>query len=119
MPRFCSLFILLAAFATSANGRTLLLPSETDSGAVHDSPNAQIVNFQPLIGILSQPGDGDGGETIDGKLLTATNPLNYSYIAASYVKWVEMAGARAVPLIYNEPEEVLRKVSFASASISL
>ena len=114
MPRYPSLCLLLAAFATSAYGRTLLLPSEADTRGVHYSPNSQVVNFQPSIGILSQPGDGDGGETIDGKHFSATNPLNYSYIAASYVKWVEMAGARAVPLIYNEPEEVLRKVSLAS-----
>ena len=35
---------------------------------------------------------------------------NDSYIAASYVKFVESGGARAVPLLYNEVEEVLKKV---------
>lgn len=56
-------------------------------------------NLRPLIGIVSQP-------TVDS---------NGSYIAASYVKWVESAGARAVPLIMGrgqaELEEVLRGVN--------
>nr|CAB3464714.1 unnamed protein product [Digitaria exilis] len=33
-----------------------------------------------------------------------------SYIAASYVKFVESAGARVVPLVYDEPEERLLEV---------
>mgnify|MGYP006950779543 CR=1 FL=1 len=67
------------------------------------------VNSRPLIGIPSQPGDGDGG------LITRRNGWNQSsvsYIPASYVKFVEMGGARAIPLLYNEPEPVLRRVWF-------
>ncbi|KAG0431365.1 hypothetical protein HPB47_021855, partial [Ixodes persulcatus] len=30
---------------------------------------------------------------------------NATYIAASYVKFVELAGARAVPVFTNEPED--------------
>lgn len=57
---------------------------------------------RPVIGIVSHPGDGAGGRVSNG---TAA-----SYIAASYVKFVESAGARVVPLIYNEPEERLLEV---------
>lgn len=62
------------------------------------------LHFRPLIGILSQPGDGDGGLLIERM---GWNSTNVSYIAASYVKFVEMGGARAVPLIYNEPLDTL------------
>eukprot|EP01114_Cavostelium_apophysatum_P002705 TRINITY_DN1238_c0_g1_i1.p1 TRINITY_DN1238_c0_g1~~TRINITY_DN1238_c0_g1_i1.p1 ORF type:complete len:321 (+),score=78.97 TRINITY_DN1238_c0_g1_i1:113-1075(+) len=47
------------------------------------------VNNRPIVGILSQPTDGE--------------MVNYgsSYIAASYVKYVESAGARVVPILHN------------------
>lgn len=41
--------------------------------------------YRPLIGILSQGGD--------------PAPKGHTYIAASYVKYVESAGARAVPIL--------------------
>jgi len=54
----------------------------------------------PLIGIVSEPclpGVCGGPDT--------------SYIAASYVKFVEMGGGRAVPLVYNENKpELLRRL---------
>lgn len=108
---FLSLFI-----ARTQGGRYLRLPSEWNNPKPEDlfRSSAETVNFQPLIGILSQPGDGDGGETIHGNhkaFQKARNFGNYSYIAASYVKWVEGSGARAVPILYNEPEEVTIKVS--------
>ncbi|KAI5078471.1 hypothetical protein GOP47_0006142 [Adiantum capillus-veneris] len=66
-----------------------------------DEPTLQL---RPLIGILSQPGDGDKGRLIKRM---GWNSTNVSYIAASYVKFIEMGGARAVPLIYNEPFDTL------------
>ena len=60
------------------------------------------LNNRPVIGILSHPGDGASGRL--------NNSKNASYIAASYVKFVESAGARVIPLIYNEPEEILFEV---------
>ncbi|OAY54763.1 gamma-glutamyl hydrolase 2 isoform X5 [Manihot esculenta] len=57
------------------------------------------LNYRPVIGILSHPGDGASGRL--------NNATNASYIAASYVKFVESAGARVIPLIYNEPREIL------------
>ncbi|XP_031278591.1 gamma-glutamyl hydrolase 2-like [Pistacia vera] len=54
-----------------------------------------------LQGALGSRYPGDGAS---GRLNNATNA---SYIAASYVKLVESAGARVIPLIYNEPEEIL------------
>ncbi|XP_078439081.1 gamma-glutamyl hydrolase 2-like [Wolffia australiana] len=56
---------------------------------------------RPVIGILSHPGDGASGRL--------SNATNGSYIAASYVKFVKAAGARVVPLIFNEPRKILQR----------
>lgn len=56
------------------------------------------LNDRTIIGILSQPGPpaDEGG----------------SYIAASYSKWLEAAGARVVPIFYDETrEQMLHKFS--------
>nr|XP_043627572.1 gamma-glutamyl hydrolase 2-like isoform X2 [Erigeron canadensis] len=57
-------------------------------------------NLGPIIGIVSHPSDGASGRLNDDS--------HVSYIAASYVKFVESAGARVIPLIYNEPPEILQ-----------
>lgn len=49
-------------------------------------------NTRPLIGILSQPKYWRGPPDAAG-----------GYIAASYVKYLEAAGARAVPISFNAP----------------
>lgn len=58
----------------------------------------------PMIGILSQP--------LDNELLA--DPLlknKTSYIMDTYVKFVESAGGRVVPLLYNDDlESVLEKM---------
>ncbi|KAJ7948788.1 Folate gamma-glutamyl hydrolase [Quillaja saponaria] len=64
------------------------------------SPNPNLY-YRPVIGILSHPGDGASGRL--------SNATNASYIAASYVKFVESGGARVIPLIFNEPPEILLK----------
>jgi gamma-glutamyl hydrolase len=54
------------------------------------------LNLRPLIGVLSQGG--------------IPAPKGHSYIAASYIKFVEAAGARAVPILHDmDPEEVTRR----------
>lgn len=85
----------------------IFLPSQT---GVDDSPQSSVcsvpnpnLNYKPVIGIVSHPGDGASGRL--------NNDTNASYIAASYVKLAEAGGARVIPLIYNEPEEVLFKVA--------
>lgn len=85
---------------------TILLPSgiRLESGRSSPScpaPDAKL-NFRPVIGILTHPGDGASGRL--------NNDTNASYIAASYVKFVESAGARVIPLIYNEPREIIHEV---------
>lgn len=54
------------------------------------------LNLRPLIGVVSQVG--------------APAPKGHSYIASSYVKMVESAGARVVPIFCDmSPEEVERR----------
>jgi gamma-glutamyl hydrolase len=60
------------------------------------------LNLRPLVGILSQGGD--------------PAPKGSSYIAASYVKFVEAAGARAVPILHDmPPAEVARRFAAVNA----
>jgi len=53
------------------------------------------LNERPIVGVLTQP---LGTEN-------STSKGSRSYIAASYIKWVEMAGARAVPIHFDAPWE--------------
>ncbi|EGC28836.1 hypothetical protein DICPUDRAFT_51633, partial [Dictyostelium purpureum] len=57
------------------------------------------LNDRPVIGILSQPASSD-----------KYKEYGYQYIAASYVKYVESAGARVVPILYDQDEDTLRKL---------
>lgn len=68
------------------------------------------LNYRPVIGILSHPGDGASGRL--------NNSSDVSYIAASYVKFAEMAGARVIPIIYTEPPEIIsQKLSLVNGII--
>ncbi|KAK4484664.1 hypothetical protein RD792_007253 [Penstemon davidsonii] len=93
-----------SATAQSTEAAPLLLPSENDNvfPRVSMCPAAdRNLNYRPVIGILSHPGDGASGRL--------NNATNASYIAASYVKFVESAGARVIPLVYNEPSDILKE----------
>ncbi|PIN15947.1 Gamma-glutamyl hydrolase [Handroanthus impetiginosus] len=94
---------LSASANAQPDGISLLLPRATDAFATVPrcpAPDPSL-NFRPVIGIVSHPGDGASGRL--------NNATDASYIAASYVKFVESAGARVIPLIYNEPPEILYK----------
>ncbi|KAN0038736.1 hypothetical protein ACTA71_000922 [Dictyostelium dimigraforme] len=54
------------------------------------------INNNPVIGILTQPSPSP-----------FNNKYGDNYLMASYVKYVESAGARVVPIIYNQNEESL------------
>ncbi|XP_027339799.1 gamma-glutamyl hydrolase-like isoform X1 [Abrus precatorius] len=109
----CSFFILSALFTCllSVNGQDdhIFLPSQNhygDSVSFCPATNPNL-NFKPVIGILSHPGDGASGRL--------SNATGVSYIAASYVKLVESGGARVIPLIYNEhPGDLLKKLDLVN-----
>jgi gamma-glutamyl-gamma-aminobutyrate hydrolase PuuD len=58
------------------------------------------VNTRPIIGILTQPTCKDYHPT----------KLGYSFLTASYVKFIEMSGARVVPIPFNAPKEALLRI---------
>ncbi|NP_001234434.1 gamma-glutamylhydrolase 1 precursor [Solanum lycopersicum] len=92
-----SFFLLLCGITTAESqlfNSYLTLPSSCPA------PDPAL-NYRPIIGIVSHPGDGATGRL--------SNATNVSYIAASYVKFAEMAGARVIPLIYTEPPQVLNQ----------
>ncbi|KAK1349803.1 Folate gamma-glutamyl hydrolase [Heracleum sosnowskyi] len=93
-----TLVYLLTQLSSTQSESTLLLPSDSTRTCPSLNPN---LNYRPVIGILSHPGDGASGRL--------NNDTNASYIAASYVKFVESAGARVIPFIYNEPSHVLQQ----------
>ncbi|KAK9830880.1 hypothetical protein WJX81_001350 [Elliptochloris bilobata] len=88
--RTCLLLAALAACSTlSAATRLRLNELAAASAVIAGTQSTE--NDRPLIGILSQPG--------------SPAPKGSSYIAASYVKFVESAGARVVPIKYDAPRE--------------
>jgi len=93
----------LCPLPSAGTRSSIVLPSQLgrDSPSSCRAPDPNLY-YQPVIGIVSHPGDGASGRL--------SNATGVSYIAASYVKFVEAAGARVVPLIYNEPPEKLLKV---------
>ncbi len=58
-------------------------------------------NYEPIIGVLSQQ--------LSSKM-KEKYPDSDSYIAASYIKWVESGGARAVPIFINRPTEYYHEI---------
>jgi len=58
----------------------------------------QAINNRPIIGVLTQPS------------MTSIKHLGVSYIAASYVKYIESAGARVVPIFHNSTEQELTEL---------
>jgi gamma-glutamyl hydrolase len=102
------LLVLLAAAAavpvrSSPTTEAIRLPSTAGhtQQACAAAPADPAVYDRPVIGIVTHPGDGTYEMHTHGP---------GSYIAASYVKFVQSAGARVVPLLYDDPEERLLEV---------
>lgn len=102
---WCALLVLLIAFRD-----TVALSRLPSSGQVQNSTGGdehEHRNNRVLIGILSQPSDPAGRDE--------------SYIAASYVKFVESAGARVVPFLHDMSKREIKRrymtsTLFAAAS---
>jgi gamma-glutamyl hydrolase len=83
----------------------------------HAAARPPPVHPRPLVGILAQPPwDATPPAGLPGAC--APPAAIGSYIAASYVKFVELAGARAVPLRYDAPPAELARL-FASVNALL
>lgn len=90
-----------------------------------------VLNFRPIIGVLSQVGWSRAwagqrayalgpGSAVPYHLPHRPRcavpqpgdpaPEGQSYIAASYIKFLESAGARAVPILYDAPPEEVERI---------
>lgn len=92
---------LLFSYFTDASklnpGQSSGNATDTDEDARHHKRNNRV-----LIGLLSQPSDPSG--------------RHESYIAASYVKFLESAGARVVPFVHDmDKDEIKRRCRRTSA----
>jgi len=56
----------------------------------------QPINVRPVIGVLTQPTPAGG----------------QSFLAASYVKWLEAAGAKVVPVPWDANEDTLKEIFY-------
>jgi len=83
--------VALAALATASRRPELERAAAPIGKRARPDHSLPARTARPLIGVLSQPGDPATG--------------NSSYIAASYVKLIEAAGARAVPFFHDAPDE--------------
>ncbi|KAK9799018.1 hypothetical protein WJX73_007185 [Symbiochloris irregularis] len=91
---WCSAGLLFASLllsSASASQADRLFRTSAQASA----PSVQLVNERPIIGVLSQPG--------------SPAPKGYSYIAASYVKFIESSGGRVIPIEYDLPVHELKR----------
>ncbi|OIT33052.1 PREDICTED: gamma-glutamyl hydrolase 1-like [Nicotiana attenuata] len=88
-----SLFVAVVATAIESS-------SELSVPAGCPVPDPRL-NYRPVIGIISHPGDGASGRIV--------NSTSVSFIAASYVKFVESAGARVIPLLFEDSPQLLNQ----------
>ncbi|CAD8105104.1 unnamed protein product [Paramecium primaurelia] len=72
----------------------------SQSNFIDDIEYLTEINNNVVIGIFTQPSDPDYIDYPSSQ---------YSYLAASYVKFVEMAGARVVPIPYEADNTILEK----------
>jgi gamma-glutamyl hydrolase len=86
-----SILAVLAVVTCHATRVPELKLGKQEGTFIRSNPGA---NERPIIGILSQPGE--------------PAPDGMSYIAASYIKWIEAAGARVVPIEYDLPVAEIR-----------
>lgn len=86
--------LLLALISVDSTAAIMTTNSPKAPGTGVSTP-PPATNLRPVIGIVSQPWHTEPG---------------LSYIAASYPKWVEMAGARAVPLKMGDSDEYINSI---------
>jgi gamma-glutamyl hydrolase len=77
--------------------------SSTITAAVTASDIGSRNGQRPVVGILSQPRNSHTLST------DAANETHH-YIAASYVKWIESAGAISIPIPYDADEPLIREI---------
>jgi hypothetical protein len=96
MLRHAALFALLVA--SSIQWVTAIRPGRQHT-AIAEPIDSSKLNNRPIIGVLTQAG------LEEDKFV----PKDGTYIAASYVKFVEAGGARVVPVLADTPPDVVSR----------
>ena len=89
IPKVISIYIIATVILSITS--TYLYSNSTHRKEINEWKNPR-----PIIGILTQPDH--------------TNPRNKHYIAASYVKWLEAAGARSIVIPQNANNDTMDKI---------
>lgn len=93
-----------AAVAEKDNNANFFTSSDnTPIQATNHQRNGFVENELPIIGVLSQEMSRALSKIYPGKIYK-------SFIAASYVKYVEGGGARVVPIFIDRPKEYYRNI---------
>mmetsp|Transcript_12013 Transcript_12013/g.25400 ORF Transcript_12013/g.25400 Transcript_12013/m.25400 type:complete len:445 (+) Transcript_12013:207-1541(+) len=87
-----------------AGGDSQSLPPRSSSSSSLSPPPPPLLVF----GILSQPLREDEG--VGYSDYNNPNDYNNTYIAASYVKWLEDGGARSIPIPYDASPSLVRDI---------
>ena len=91
-----ALLLVIAAHLGVASASQLPPSAASQPSPPQLPPSAS--NLSPVIGILSLPNE------LPAPLANAS----HSYFVASYAQWLQSAGARVVPILYDAPTEVTR-----------
>lgn len=67
-------------------------------------------NQFPIVGIVAQEISLESGNVFGENVLYSSAGHWYSYIAASYVKFIEGGGARVVPIWISKPKKYYEKM---------
>lgn len=84
-----------------------LVASSQPSEAVRPPPSPPPHTSRPVIGILSVPLESSGCSTVLGRAVQPKDDDATSCFDDVYVKWVEAAGARVVPIPYDSTTDEL------------
>lgn len=95
-------FILFWSFKTILFSANAIHQKTIEPIDIYEYPEYSkiFVNNRPIVGILTQPSAWPH----------LYNPEEYSYMATSYVRFLEESGVRVVPIKYNENEEYLETI---------
>jgi len=78
------------------------MSAERQRDGIDSSDEEQNSNLKPIIGVLTQPTSSVKNPKLE--------EMGKSFLPASYVKWIESAGGRAVPIPYDAEEDVIEAI---------
>ncbi|KAF0305914.1 Gamma-glutamyl hydrolase [Amphibalanus amphitrite] len=100
-PLLAPLLLLTISQGGAGLPKQAVRPADISAADIGPAYKATTLNERPIIGIVSQE--------LPGSLQRAFGN-HTSYIAASYVKYWQSAGARVVPILINQPDEYYQEL---------